>query len=167
MCRPEARRLLRSAESDDSETHGLLALRDILTRAGSRFVMSQILGIGIDLVDLDRMARLLDRHGEAAVARICRPGEARPLTGAPRVAHLAGLFAAKEAAMKALGTGWALGVTFRQIEIVRGTGGVPRLELHGAAAERAAALGVGSIHLSITHDARTAAAVVVLERAAR
>jgi holo-[acyl-carrier protein] synthase len=125
--------------------------------------MAPILGLGLDLVDLDRMARLLDRHGEGAVRRFCRAGEERPLSGAARVAHLAGLFAAKEAAMKALGTGWAGGVTFRQIEVVRAPGGAPALIFHDAAAERAAALGVAHLHLSITHDARTAAAVVVLE----
>jgi holo-[acyl-carrier protein] synthase len=122
-----------------------------------------ILGLGLDLVDLDRMSRLLDRHGETAVRRFCREGEPRPISGPARVAHLAGLFAAKEAAMKALGTGWARGVTFRQIEVVRAEGGAPVLVLHGRAAERAASLGVARLHLSITHDARTAAAVVVLE----
>jgi holo-[acyl-carrier protein] synthase len=125
--------------------------------------MGHIVGLGLDLVDLDRMARLLDRHGEVAVRRFCREGEAKPGTGAARVAHLAGLFAAKEAAMKALGTGWGLGVGFRQIEVVRAATGAPTLRLHERAAARAAELGVGALHLSITHDARAAAAVVVLE----
>jgi holo-[acyl-carrier protein] synthase len=126
--------------------------------------MNRILGIGLDLVDVARIERLLDRHGEAAVRRICRDGEPRVPAGATaRATHVAGLFAAKEAAMKALGTGWAAGVGFRQIEVVRRPGGAPALELHGAARERAAALGVETLHLSITHDARTAAAVVVLE----
>jgi holo-[acyl-carrier protein] synthase len=123
--------------------------------------MNRILGIGLDLVDVGRIERLLERHGEAALRRICRDGE--PREGAGRATHVAGLFAAKEAAMKALGTGWAAGVGFRQIEVVRRPGGAPALRLHGAARERAAALGVETLHLSITHDARTAAAVVVLE----
>jgi holo-[acyl-carrier protein] synthase len=106
---------------------------------------------------------LLDRHGDAAVRRICRDGESRLPEGTGRVAHLAGLFAAKEATMKALGTGWAAGVGFRQIEVVRRPGGAPAIELHDAARERASALGVSALHLSITHDGRTAAAVVVLE----
>jgi holo-[acyl-carrier protein] synthase len=122
-----------------------------------------ILGIGLDLVDLERMARLLERHGDALTRRICREGEERTRSGPGRVAHLGGLFAAKEAAMKALGTGWAAGVGFRQIEVVRGAGGAPGLALHDAARERARALGVAALHLSISHDARTAAAVVVLE----
>lgn len=125
--------------------------------------MTRILGIGIDLVDLERMSRLLDRHGEALTRRICREGEARPLEGSARVGHLAGLFASKEAAMKALGTGWAAGVGFRQIEVVRSAAGAPTLRLHDAAAEQAARLGVEKLFLSITHDGRSAAAVVVLE----
>jgi len=125
--------------------------------------MRRVLAVGLDLVDLDRMTRLLDRHGEAAVRRICRPAEPRVSTGPGRVAHLAGLFAAKEAAMKALGTGWAAGVGFQQIEVVRNAAGAPSLALHGAAERRARALGVDALHLSITHDARTAAAVVILE----
>lgn len=125
--------------------------------------MSRIVGLGLDLVDLDRMARLLERQGERVIARICLEGEPKRLEGAARVAHLAGLFAAKEAAMKALGTGWAQGVGFRQIEVVRGASGAPALRLHGAAAARAAALGVERSHLSITHDLRTAAAMVILE----
>lgn len=127
--------------------------------------MSAILGLGIDLVDLARMARLLERHGEAALARICLEGEVRIAAGAGRAAHVAGLFAAKEAAMKALGTGWARGVGFRQIEVVRDPSGAPGLRLHGAALARADELGVRRLHLSITHDARAAAAVVVLEGA--
>jgi holo-[acyl-carrier protein] synthase len=125
--------------------------------------MNRILGIGLDLVDVERFALALERHGELFVRRICREGEARPLVGRPRIAHLAGLFAAKEAAMKALGTGWAAGVGFRQIEVERTAGGAPQLRLHGAAAERAAVLGVTASHLSITHDGRSAAAMVVLE----
>ncbi len=125
--------------------------------------MTQIVGLGLDLVDLARMARLLERQGERAIARICLDGEPKTLTGTARVAHLAGLFAAKEAAMKALGTGWAGGVGFRQIEVVRSPSGAPSLRLHGAAAERAVAMGVRRCHLSITHDLRTAAAMVILE----
>jgi holo-[acyl-carrier protein] synthase len=125
--------------------------------------MSSIVGLGLDIVDLARMARLLERQGAAALDRICREGEARISDGPGRVAHVAGLFAAKEAAMKALGTGWAQGVGFHQIEVVRADSGAPGLRLHGEALARSRALGVERVHLSITHDARTAAAVVVLE----
>jgi holo-[acyl-carrier protein] synthase len=125
--------------------------------------MTRILGIGLDLVDVDRFARAMERHGDAFVARICRDGEAKALTGRPRVTHLAGLFAAKEAAMKALGTGWAAGIGFRQIEVERDAGGAPRLRLHGAAEALARSRGVVATHLSITHDGESAVAVVVLE----
>lgn len=125
--------------------------------------MSRIVGVGLDLVDVARFGEALERHGEALVRRICRDGEARPLAGRALVAHLAGLFAAKEATMKALGTGWASGVGFRQIEVTRSPAGKPELRLHDVAAARAAALGVVVTHLAITHDGGSAAAVVILE----
>jgi holo-[acyl-carrier protein] synthase len=121
-----------------------------------------VLGIGIDLVEVARIGRLLERHGERAIERICNPGEAT----LDRVAldqHVAGLFAAKEAVLKALGTGWAQGTAFRQVEVVRTPGGAPQVRLHGVAAERAAALGASRVHLSITHERGFAAAVAVLE----
>jgi len=121
-----------------------------------------VVGIGIDLVEVARIGRLLERHGERAVARICNAGEA----DLGRVAldqHLAGLFAAKEAVLKALGTGWAQGTAFRQVEVVRAPGGAPGVRLHDVAAARAAAMGVTRIHLSITHERGFAAAMAVLE----
>lgn len=121
-----------------------------------------VLGIGIDLVEIARIERLLERHGERAIARICHPGEA-DMGRAALAQHVAGLFAAKEAVLKALGTGWAQGTSFRQVEVVRAPGGAPTVRLHDVAAARAAALGVGRIHLSITHESGYAAAVSVLE----
>jgi len=121
-----------------------------------------VVGIGIDLVEVARISRLLARHGERAVHRICNEGEA-DLRRAVLDQHLAGLFAAKEAVLKALGTGWADGLSFRQVEVVRAPGGAPGVRLHGAAAERAAALGAARVHLSITHERGFAAAVAVLE----
>lgn len=125
--------------------------------------MNRVLGLGLDVVDLARFERTLARHGERFVARFSRPGEAKPLVGPPRVAHLAGLFAAKEAVMKALGSGWAEGIGFHQIEIVRAPSGAPSARLSGRARERAAAMGVARLHLSVTHDRGVAAAVAVLE----
>jgi holo-[acyl-carrier protein] synthase len=121
-----------------------------------------VIGIGIDLVEVARIGRLLERHGERAVARLCHEGEA-DLRRAALDQHLAGLFAAKEAVLKALGTGWSQGTSFRQVEVVRAPGGAPGVRLHDVAAARAAALGVGRIHLSITHERGYAAAVAVLE----
>jgi holo-[acyl-carrier protein] synthase len=125
--------------------------------------MTCIVGIGLDLVEISRLEAAIERHGDALLARLFRAGELRAVNGRARAAHVAGLFAAKEAAMKALGTGWAAGVGFRQFEIGRAPGGAPTLALHDAAAERASALGVVRAHLTITHDGASAAAVVILE----
>jgi holo-[acyl-carrier protein] synthase len=122
-----------------------------------------ILGIGIDIVELERIERIHARHGEAFIRRFCRPGEWQPRRGAALVEHLGGLFAAKEATMKALGTGWAQGISFRHIEVVRATSGAPTVRLHDAAQERSKSLGADSVHLSITHERRHAAAVAILE----
>jgi holo-[acyl-carrier protein] synthase len=121
-----------------------------------------IVGLGLDLVAVDRVATLLARHRERLLARCFAPGElARP--DDPQ--HVAGLLAAKEAAFKALGTGWGDGVGWRDARVARHRSGEPRLELAERAAERAAALGVGGAHLSITHAGGVAVAIVVLERA--
>jgi holo-[acyl-carrier protein] synthase len=122
-----------------------------------------ILGIGLDLVELARVARLLERHGERFAQRLCVPGELQERRAERLVQHLGGLFAAKEAVLKALGTGWAQGLGFRDVEVVRGVGGAPGILLHGAAALRAERLGVSRVHLSITHERDYAAAVAVLE----
>ncbi len=122
-----------------------------------------MLGIGLDIVDRARIESLLDRFGEAFLRRICRAGEVRIASGPGRAAHVAGLFAAKEAAMKALGTGWSAGVGFLQIEVLRRDTGAPALRLHGEAKRRAEALGVEDLWLSISHDGASAVAVVVLE----
>jgi holo-[acyl-carrier protein] synthase len=126
--------------------------------------MSAIGGIGLDLVDLARIARLHATYGEAFARRYCLPGERLERTGPALIQHLGGLFAAKEAVLKALGTGWGQGLGLLHVEIRRHAGGAPRVVLHAAAAERARVLGVQHIHLSITHDAGFAAAVAVLER---
>lgn len=122
-----------------------------------------ILGLGLDLVELDRIERIHARHGEAFVRRYCLPGERQERHGAALVEHLGGLFAAKEAVLKALGTGWAEGLGLRQVEVVRQPSGAPAVRLHRAAATRAERLGVERVHLTITHERRYAAAVAVLE----
>ena len=123
-----------------------------------------ILGIGVDIVEVDRIIGAIDRHGDRFVQRITRPGEVRAPAGPAFGPHVAGLFAAKEATLKALGTGWASGLGFRQIEVLRPDGGRPEIRLHGAAAERARAMGSNAIHLSISHERSVAIAFTVLER---
>lgn len=122
-----------------------------------------ILGIGLDIVELDRIERLYQRHGEAFVRKICREGEAQPRKGRAMIEHLGGLFAAKEAGLKALGTGWAEGLGLSQVEVARHDSGAPYLRLHRAAAERAERLGVSQTHLTISHERHYAVAFVILE----
>ena len=121
-----------------------------------------VVGLGVDLCEVPRVERAVARHGERFLSRIFRDGELRRPRSSPAFAeHVAGLFAAKEAAMKALGTGLR-GVAFREVAVTRAPGGPPRLALYGRAAARAAALGAGAAHVTITHTREMAAAVVLL-----
>lgn len=125
-----------------------------------------ILGLGLDVVDLSRMERLHERYGETFIRRFCRDGEwQKERQGGALIEHIGGLFAAKEAVMKALGTGWAEGLAFRQIEVVRLPSGAPTIRLHEQALRRASEMAVESIHVSITHERTYAAAVAILEGA--
>jgi holo-[acyl-carrier protein] synthase len=112
--------------------------------------------LGIDLTEVDRVERVLARWGDRFVDRVFRPGEI-----SRRRRHVAGRFAAKEATMKALGTGWR-GLGFRDIEVGRDPRGKPVLTLYGKALARAQALRVASMEVSITHSSTIAAAVVAL-----
>lgn len=124
-----------------------------------------IVGIGIDLVEIERLAKALRAHGGRFEERVFTQAERDHCRDrADRVRALAARFAAKEACLKALGTGWAQGLSFRQVEVVRNEGAPPELRLSGAAARRATALGVRRTHVSLTHEPGIAAAVVVLER---
>jgi holo-[acyl-carrier protein] synthase len=125
------------------------------------------LRLGVDLTEVGRVAGVLERHPERFLERVFREGEIRRSRRHPRAfaEHVAGRFAAKEAAMKALGTGWR-GVAFREIEVGRDGSGKPILSFHGRALERARALRVVSAEVSITHARELAAAVVALVTAA-
>jgi holo-[acyl-carrier protein] synthase len=119
-----------------------------------------IVGVGLDLVEVTRVTRMLARHGRRFLDRCFAPGEvARP----GDAEHVAGLLAAKEAAFKALGSGWSGGVGWRDPVVEHGDTGTPLLVLAGKAGARAATLGVRAAHLSITHTAGVAVAVVILE----
>ena len=119
--------------------------------------------LGIDLTEVDRVERVLERWGDRFVDRVFRPGELSRRRRHPRARaeHVAGRFAAKEATMKALGTGWR-GLGFRDIEVGRDPRGKPVLTLHGSALARARELHVSSMEVSITHARDLAAAVVAL-----
>lgn len=124
-----------------------------------------ILGVGLDIVDVARLRRSVDELGELFMTRVCTEAEIEYcLRGKRRVAERLGArFAAKEATAKALGTGMTREVTWHEIEVVHDPGGRPGLVLHGSTARCAEALGVRTIHLSLSHDGDVAAAVVVLE----
>jgi holo-[acyl-carrier protein] synthase len=121
-----------------------------------------IIGIGIDATDLHRVAEIVERYGERFLRRVFTDGEIAYCTKRrDPVPHLAGRFAVKEAAMKALGTGQSRGVMWKDIEVVR-AGGPPRLKLHGGAARRAGEMGVQQSLVTITHSETLAFAQVLL-----
>ena len=127
--------------------------------------MSNIIGLGIDATDIPRIAATLERYGERFMTRIFTDGEIAYCRRRREPAiHFAGRFAAKEAAMKALGTGHSQNVLWRDVEVVR-HGGPPQLQFHGGAARRFAAMGAQSSLLTITHSETLALAQVLILRA--
>jgi holo-[acyl-carrier protein] synthase len=124
----------------------------------------EIIGSGIDAAEIDRIAAAIERYGDRFVHRVFTEGE---ITYCQRkrdaASSYAARFAAKEAAMKALGTGHSHGVFWKGIEVVRG-GGPPRLRFHAGAAARLAALGVTRSLLTLTHSHTLALAHVLLIR---
>jgi holo-[acyl-carrier protein] synthase len=123
-----------------------------------------IVGTGIDITEVPRIAAAIQRFGKRFLERIFTPGEIHYCESkANRVERYAARFAAKEAAMKAIGTGWRLGVTWQDIEVRRTSGGRPTLAFHGRAAEFFAKLGATQAHLSLTHTEQLAMAQVILD----
>ena len=124
-----------------------------------------IVGTGIDIAEVPRIAAAIERFGQRFITRIYTPTEIRYCASkANRFERYAGRFAAKEAGMKALGTGWNHGVRWRDIEVLRQPGQRPTVVFHGRAAEFAQKLGVVNASLSITHSADQAFAQVILEK---
>ena len=124
--------------------------------------MSNIIGLGLDATEIPRIAALIERYGERFVRRLFTDGEVAYCNRRRTPAiHFAGRFAAKEAGMKALGTGHSQEVLWRDIEVVR-RGGPPQLQFHGGAARRFAAMGARSSLLTITHTEALALAQVLL-----
>jgi holo-[acyl-carrier protein] synthase len=123
-----------------------------------------IVGTGVDLAEVDRIQRSIERYGEKFIKRIYTPGEiAYVERKANKFERYAARFAAKEAGMKAIGTGWRHGVTWQDFEVANLRTGKPTLLLHGVAARYAEKLGVKNIALSITHTAALGMAHVILE----
>ena len=123
-----------------------------------------IVGLGLDIAEIDRIGRAIERYGAHLLERLYTPREvAYCETHKNRFERYAARFAAKEAAMKALGTGWRLGVRWRDIEVTNEPGGKPTLALAGVARQLADRLGVKNISLTITHSGNLALAQVIFE----
>jgi holo-[acyl-carrier protein] synthase len=121
-----------------------------------------VCGIGIDMIEVARVARVEQRHGERFLHRIFTPLELEKIHG-NRSQYLAARFAAKEAALKALGTGMSGGVRWVEVEVDNLPSGQPTLNFSGTAQVRALSLGVKRFHITISHTAEHALAQVVLE----
>lgn len=123
-----------------------------------------IVGLGLDIAEIDRIEAAIARHGAAFIERLFTPGEVAYCERYKnKFERFAGRFAAKEAAMKALGTGWSGGVRWRDIEVVREASGKPTLQLAGVARQIADRLGVKTIALTIAHSGNLALAEVIFE----
>jgi len=123
-----------------------------------------IVGIGLDLAEVDRIRAAIERHGRRFVERIYTPAEIAYVERKQnRYERYAARFAAKEAGMKAIGTGWKRGVRWQDFEVVNLPSGRPTLQFHGVAAQVAGGLGVRDTVLSLTHTATQGMAIVILE----
>jgi holo-[acyl-carrier protein] synthase len=123
-----------------------------------------IIGTGIDLVEIARLRKVIERLKDRFILRVFTPGE-QEFCNAHRdpVPHFAVRFAAKEALFKALGTGWAKGVTWLDVEVQRERQDAPTMVLHGEAQRLSAAMGAHKAHLSLSHSDQWAIAMVILE----
>ena len=124
-----------------------------------------IAGIGVDVVEVDRVGKILDRYGERFTARVFTDAEiAYAMRSARPAERLAGRFAVKEAVMKAFGTGKSQGILWRDVETIRGPLGKPEVVLHGNANKYMKKLKGKIVHTSISHDGGKAMAFVIIER---
>lgn len=123
-----------------------------------------IVGSGIDIAEVDRIRQSVERYGARFVERVFTPAEiAYVERKANKYERFAARFAAKEAGMKAIGTGWRRGVRWQDFEVTNLPSGKPTLKFHGVAARFAQRLGVRNVALSLTHTKENAMAFVVLE----
>ena len=125
---------------------------------------TMVLGVGVDVIEVERMQGVLDRHGGSFLRHVFLPEEQQDApTGAGRPAYYAGRWAAKEAVAKALGTGIGAACGWTDIHITRDEGGRPTVGLRGAGASTAEGIGIRHIHISISHERRIACACAVAE----
>ncbi len=123
-----------------------------------------ILGLGTDICRIERIEKYLARYGERFTWRCFTPDEIAYCTSYKNQAEqFAARIAAKEAASKALGTGWRNGVHWKCFEVASQKSGKPILRIHGRAAELASQMGVSNVHVSLTHDGGVAVSVVIFE----
>ena len=124
-----------------------------------------IVGTGVDIVDIERFRKIVGRQKGRFIERVFTPAE-RKFCDRYRdpIPHFSARFAAKEALFKALGTGWAKGVTWLDAEVKRENSEPPVLVLHGEAEKRSIRLGACRVHLSISHSEQWAVAMVILEK---
>jgi holo-[acyl-carrier protein] synthase len=123
-----------------------------------------IIGTGVDLVEIERFRKVIERLKDRFVLRVFTPGEQQFCNGhRDPVPHLAARFAAKEAVFKALGTGWAKGVTWLDVEVRRERQDAPEILLSGEAQRLSAEKGATVVHLTLSHSEHWAVAMVILE----
>jgi len=121
-----------------------------------------IVGLGTDIVEIDRIASMIERHGASFLDRVFTPAERAYCEPKKHAAqHYAGRWAAKEAAMKALGTGFVPGVGWQDFEVLPEESGAPKLTLSGGAAEKARSLGIDQILVTMSHCKAYATATAV------
>jgi holo-[acyl-carrier protein] synthase len=126
-----------------------------------------IIGVGIDIVECLRIAQMIERHGELFITRVYTDIEIEYCTTRKAATqHYAGRWAAKEAVLKALGTGWRRGIGWRDIEIRNDRKGTPTVRLRGGAKDVMDRAGIRTLHVSISHCRSYAVAYVVAEGAA-
>jgi holo-[acyl-carrier protein] synthase len=112
----------------------------------------EILGIGTDIIECPRIGKMIEQHGELFLRRVYTEREIRYCQSRKHaIEHFAGRWAAKEAILKALGTGWSPGIAWTDIEVRNGVGGQPRVLVCGGVKEAALKRGIGDILLSISH----------------
>jgi holo-[acyl-carrier protein] synthase len=123
-----------------------------------------IVGIGVDVLEIERFRKVLERQGDRFVRRVFTPAEqAFCSSHSDPAPHYAVRFAAKEALFKALGTGWAKGVGWLDVEVIRSDREAPRVVLRGKAGEMSSSLKCRTVHISLSHSHESAIALVVLE----
>ncbi len=125
-------------------------------------VTGNVIGIGTDIIEVERIEEMIERHDDTFLQRVYTPAEIEYCSDRKAAAqHYAGRWAAKEAGLKALGTGWARGLKWTDIEVSNEPGGRPLLTLHGAALDYATRLGIREMKISISHCKTYAVAYVV------